>query len=112
MNGADELSAEDVGEISRKRREAPAVHADDDAERSDEERDRSHMRERRRERIEHHAENEEAEVRNLPPHDVGERCPDKSAAAVEQERRLTKPPAIAAIMACCAGSRSPNRMPG
>ena len=36
VDGADELRAEDVGEIGRHRREAAAVHRQDDAEEGDE----------------------------------------------------------------------------
>ena len=91
VDRADKLRSENIGEIGRNGGEAAAIHRQDDAERGDEQRLRAHMRERRRERVEHDAETEEDEIGRLAAEPIRQRGPEKTPAILNSENKPTKP---------------------
>ncbi|QTK82841.1 Hypothetical protein AT6N2_L2177 [Agrobacterium tumefaciens] len=87
MDCADKLSSEDIGEVGRDRCKTTAIHRQDDAEGEDEERFVAHRRERRCERVQNDAEDEEAEVGVLAADLVGHGGPEEAATDVKERKQ-------------------------
>jgi MFS family permease len=91
VDGADVGRAEEVGEVRRDGREAPAVHRHDRRDARDEERDAARPARDRHRGVEERAQREEERVRPPPPDAVGERRPEEAAPHVEEAEQADEP---------------------
>ena len=98
MNRADLRGAEQIAQIGRDRREAAAVHAEDDDVAADEQRDVPRPSGHRHQRVEHRAEEKERRVRRLAANEVRQRRPADRPAMFARLSSPTNPAAAAAVM--------------
>ena len=87
MNGANELRPKNIGEISRHGGESAAIHRDDDAEKQNENRNRTGMRHGWSRGIQKNANDKKCVIGVLPADNIRQRCPKETSADIEQRQQ-------------------------